>query len=63
MKEVYLIMSPSGHILIDITTNKGICYECLEVAEKACESKNRWSAVRGYGTYVLLPLVVEDAKS
>jgi hypothetical protein len=64
MKEVYIIMSPSGGISLDISTSKGTCYEDLEVAEKELEATNRWSRNKGYGVYELVTLkVVETEKT
>ena len=58
MKEVYIIMSPSGGISLDISTSKGTCYEDLEVAEKELEATNKWSRSKGYGVYELITLEV-----
>ena len=58
MKEVYIIMSPSGSISLSISDDKGTCYTDYEEAKRALESKNRWSESKGYGVYELISLNV-----
>ena len=60
MKSVYIIMSPEGGISLNIFTNKGTVYANKERAEKELERINNWSKIKGYGTYELVELVVED---
>lgn len=60
MKEVYIIMSPGGGISLDISSNKGTCYEDLEQAKKELELTNKWSRVKGYGVYQLITLKVVE---
>lgn len=60
MKSVYIIMSPEGGFSLNIFTNKGTVYANKERAEKELESRNNWSKTKGYGTYKLVELVVED---
>ena len=59
MKEVYIIMSPSGGISLDISTSKGTCYSNIEEAKRELESTNKWSANKGYGVYELITLEVK----
>jgi len=56
--EVYIVLSPSGGIGLDITTGKGKCYTDKENAEKALESINKWSRNKGYGVYELITLEI-----
>lgn len=60
MKSVWIIMSPEGGIRLDIFTNKGTVYADKEKAEKELEKINNWSKIKGYGTYELVELEVED---
>ena len=60
MKSVYIIMSPEGGFNLNIFTNKGTAYANKERAEKELEKINNWSKIKGYGTYELVELVVED---
>ena len=60
MKEVYIIMSPSGGIGLDISTNKGTCYTDLEEAKKDLEATNKWSYNKGYGIYEIVTLKVKE---
>lgn len=60
MKSVWIIMSPEGGISLNIFTNKGTVYANKERAEKELERINNWSKIKGYGTYELVELVVED---
>ncbi|MCX4361791.1 MAG: hypothetical protein OSJ74_00165 [Clostridia bacterium] len=60
MKSVYIIMSPNGDISLNMFSGKGKAYENKEQAEEALKSKNEWSKVRGYGTYELVELEVEE---
>lgn len=60
MKEVYVIMSASGGISLDISSNKGTCYTDLDQAKKELESKNKWSRNKGYGVYELITLRVVE---
>ena len=47
MKEVYIIMSSSGGILLNFQ-GIGICYSNLEKAREALKSKNEWAKSKGY---------------
>ena len=60
MKSVWIIMSPEGGISLNIFTNKGTVYTNKERAEKELEKINNWSKIKGYGTYELVELEVED---
>lgn len=60
MKEVYIIISPEGGVGYNIFTGKGTAYSDKEKAEKALESKNEWSRVRGYGAYKLMTFEVQE---
>ena len=60
MKSVWIIMSPEGGISLNIFTNKGTVYANKERAEKELERINNWSKIKGYGTYELVELEVED---
>ena len=62
MKSVYIIMSPEGGISLNIFNNKGTAYANKERAEKELERINNWSKIKGYGTYELVELVVEDGR-
>ena len=63
MKEVYLIISPTGGVGINMFTGKGTVYANKEKAEKELQSKNEWSKSKGYGLYELIPLIVlEDSE-
>ena len=62
VKEVYIIMSSSGGINLDISTGQGTCYTDLDLAQKALDSKNKWSANKGYGVYEMITLKVVGGK-
>ena len=53
-------MSPEGGISLNIFTNKGTVYANKRKAEKELESITNWSKTKGYGTYKLVELEVED---
>jgi hypothetical protein len=57
-KEVYILMSPEGGICLRLN-GVGTCYDSLAVAEKAVESKNKWSKKKGYGVFELVTLEVK----
>lgn len=59
-KEVYIIVSPEGGISYNIFTGKGTVYADQKKAEEALKSKNEWSKAKGYGTYKLMTLEVEE---
>ena len=58
MKEVYIILSPSGGISLSLNSGEGTCYQDLSKAEEALKSKNEWSKSKGYGVYELVTLKV-----
>lgn len=62
MKSVWIIMSPEGGFGLNIFTNKGTVYANKERAEKELEKINNWSRIKGYGTYELVELEVEDGR-
>ena len=53
-------MSLEGGFSLNIFTNKGTVYANKERAEKELERINNWSKIKGYGTYKLVELEVED---
>lgn len=59
-KEVYIIVSTNGGISYDIFTGKGTVYADQKKAKEALKSKNEWSRAKGYGTYKLMTLEVEE---
>lgn len=60
MKEVYIIVSPKGGISYNMYSGKGTVYANKETAKKKLTDKNEWSKIKGYGTYELLTLEVEE---
>lgn len=60
MSDVYVIMSPEGGISYNIFSGKGTVYKYAKKARKALDAKNKWSKIKGYGTYTLMTLEVDD---
>ena len=58
--KVYIIMSPSGGIGLNISTGFGTFYKDLDKAKEALKSKNKWSESKGYGVYELVTLEVQE---
>lgn len=60
MKSVYIIISPSGGIALNIYTGKGTVYADKAKAEEALKRKNDWSKSKGYGEFEIVELEVEE---